>query len=867
MDLFDQLLDTLHAQANSANNAKTAQPAQSAEPQPAAPISAPAGQQLSPEDLAARLTDGLNPEQARAVRHAEGPLLILAGAGSGKTRVITHRIAYLVKVRGVSPGAILAITFTNKAAAEMKSRIEELVGSVSNAMWVGTFHAMLARILRRYADRIGYERNYSIIDSDDQQKVVKQCLAELRLDEKTFAIRAVHSQISSAKNALQTADDFARQAGSDFRQSKIAEVYRLYQDKLKRSNSMDFDDILIEAVRLLQNHPDVLAEYQARFHYILVDEYQDTNHAQYKLVQMLSAGHRNLCVVGDDDQSIYSFRGANIQNILDFEHDFKGCTVIKLEQNYRSTGNVLGAANEVIRHNSGRKAKQLWTQADEGEKITFLRADSHSDESRYIAAEISRLVAGRSIKFGDIAILYRLNALSRNLEGALRDEGVPYRIFGGTRFYDRKEIKDVVAYLRLIAFPQDDLSLSRIINVPRRGIGDATLEVLERLAREQRTSQLELCARAGEFPELSRASGRLQAFAALISRLRDALLAGEMSFPEYIEWVENESGLLQDVLDQQEKSKLAESIDRIENLKELLSDAVEFDQTRRDLLALQPEQVEDDDHILLAVHLPDILNAFLERAALYSELDEDRDQNDFVRLMTIHSAKGLEFQAVFLVGAEEGLFPGYRAMASESDIEEERRLAYVAITRARRKLYITTTRSRLVFGQTQMMPVSRFIREIPDNYLDEHGGSRFGDRAAEFGEASGWGSGGDRGDRGGRAGGAHIDLSGPARKIDNPFVSAKPAGLAKPGPASTPASLGMPGRPAAAAIQPQSPVKPAKGIDPASIRAGDLVRHANFGEGKIIRLDPVAGDAILLIEFAKVGQKRMLARQANLEKI
>ena len=856
MDLFDQLLDDQNDKSKTSSRpAQAGHPAHPAHPSPKAEPGA---------SDPARLLHGLNPEQARAVQHVEGPLLILAGAGSGKTRVITHRIAYLVKVHHVNPASILAITFTNKAAAEMKSRIEDLVGSVSSAMWVGTFHAMLARILRRFADRLGYDRNFTIIDSDDQQKVVKQCLAELRLDEKTYAIRAVHGQISSAKNALQTPDDFAAQAGGDFRKAKIAEVYRLYQDKLKRSNSMDFDDILLESVRLLQDNPDILADYQERFHYILVDEYQDTNHAQYKLVQMLSARHRNLCVVGDDDQSIYSFRGANIQNILDFEKDFKGCTVIKLEQNYRSTGNVLGAANEVIRNNAGRKTKKLWTESEPGEKITFLRAENHIEESRFIASEISRLVAGKKFKFGDVAILYRLNALSRNLEGALRDEGIPYRIFGGMRFYDRKEIKDVLAYLRLIAFPQDDLSLGRIINVPRRGIGDTTLETLERLAAIHQLPQLEICARAAQYPELSRAAGRLQAFADLANRLRAVLLAGEMTFPDYIEWVENESGLVQDVLDQQEKNKLADSVDRIENLKELLSDAVEFDQNRRSQLEQQPEMAEVDDHILLATTLPDILNAFLERAALYSEMDDDRAQNDFIRLMTIHSAKGLEFKAVFIIGAEEGLFPGYRAMASETDIEEERRLAYVAITRARNKLYITTTRSRLVFGQTQAMPVSRFVREIPDEYIDENGGSRFGDRTAQYGESAGWGSSDDRGVRLGP------DSSGPARKIDNPFVSPqRPAAGSKVAlPGFTSPAIGRPG--VAASTGPSavpSAAKTAKGIDPASVRPGDRVRHANFGEGKITRIDPVAGDAILLIEFEKVGQKRMLARQANLEKI
>lgn len=879
-----------------------------------------------------RLLAGLNPEQARAVQHVNGPLLILAGAGSGKTRVITHRIAWLVKVCDVRPAAILAITFTNKAAAEMKTRIEELVGPVSAAMWVGTFHAMMVRILRRFADRLGYERSFSILDSDDQQKIVKQCLAELRLDEKTFAIRAVHSQISSAKNALTGVERFIREAGSEFRQSRVAQVYRLYQEKLKKSNSMDFDDILFEAVRLFSEHADVLAEYQNRFQYILVDEYQDTNHAQYKLVQMLSAAHRNLCVVGDDDQSIYSFRGANIQNILDFEKDFKGCTVIKLEQNYRSTSTVLNAANEVIRHNSGRKSKRLWTEADPGDKIVFLRADNHSEESRYIASEISRLVAGQRLRFREIAILYRLNALSRNLEGALREAGIPYRIFGGMRFYDRKEIKDVLAYLRLTAFPQDDLSLARIINTPRRGIGDATLATLEQLAAETGRSQLAICSRAIDYPPLLRAAGRLQAFAALMVRLREVLLADTLTFPEFIEFIENETGLAQDIVDQQEKNKLADAVDRLENLKELLSDAVEFEQNRRQARenssqADTPEMAPEDAD-LLADTLPDVLNAFLERAALYSEMDEDHEQQDYVRLMTIHSAKGLEFKAVFLVGAEEGLFPGYRAMGNPNDIEEERRLAYVAITRARVRLYITTARDRLVFGQTQRLTVSRFIKEIPDDCIDETGGSRLGDRPANYGEKSGWGQGesgsagsgsGVRGqDRPARTAGAGLASGSGGRAgslIDNPFIqpvsrpgyaagsgsagsgpvagfrpdsqsaagqddktfATRPGGATHPsaGPAGSGTARPGPGRPGTTTGPgPAGPgaagfaARPAggKGLDPASLHKGDLIRHANFGLGKIVRIDPVAGDAILLIEFERVGQKRLLARQPLLEK-
>ncbi len=778
-----------------------------------------------------RLLDGLNPEQATAVRHEKGPLLILAGAGSGKTRVITHRIAWLVSARGVRPSSILAITFTNKAAAEMKSRVEELVGPVSQSMWIGTFHSMMIRMLRRYADRIGYERSFSIIDSDDQQKVVKQCLAELDLSDKTFAPKAVHGQISSAKNALIGVDDFARDAGSDHRLSKVAQVYRLYQQKLKKSNSMDFDDILFEAVRLLTENADVRAEYQDRFHQVLVDEYQDTNHAQYQLVRLLSAKHRNLCVVGDDDQSIYSFRGANIQNILDFEKDFKDCKVIKLEQNYRSTGTVLNAANAVIKANKGRKAKKLWTSSGSGELVTFLRAENHSEEGRYIASEISRLVTrpGATQTYRDMAVLYRLNALSRNLEFALREQGIPYRIFGGMRFYDRKEIKDVLAWLRLILIPGDDLSLGRAIQVPKRGIGDTTLDQLAAIASREGLGQLAVCGRAAEFPELQRMTAKLQTFAALVKRLREQLLDSEMSIAEYIEWVENESGLIQEILDQQEKSRENDPVDRIENLKELLSDAVEFENGRRQLRELQASgeaAPEDDD--LLSDDLLSVLRSFMERAALYSEMDEDSDNQDYVRLMTIHSAKGLEFGTVFLIGAEEGLFPGYRANESEAAIEEERRLAYVAITRAKRKLYITTARYRLVFGQTQSMPVSRFIREIPDELLEEIGGSRFGENK--------YGSSKEPADTAGR-----ITKTPALRFPGAPDIAPRP--LTSP-PPTLPRSA-----------------------EPIDLQKGDRVRHAKFGPGRIVSLEPVAGDAIVVIEFQSGESKRLMARMAKLEKI
>lgn len=785
--------------------------------------------------IAARLLSGLNPQQAEAVRHDKGPLLILAGAGSGKTRVITHRVAWLVSVAGIRPSAILAITFTNKAASEMKSRIEELIGSVSRTMWIGTFHAMMMRILRRYADRLGYDRSFVILDTDDQQKTIKSCLSDLNLDEKTFAVKSVHSQISAAKNALIDASLYESQAGHDFFRSRIAQVYRCYQHKLKKNNSMDFDDILFEAVKLLQTHPDILAEYQDRFQYILVDEYQDTNHAQYQLVHLLSANHRNLCVVGDDDQSIYSFRGANIQNILDFEKDFKKCHVIKLEQNYRSTGHVLKAANAVIGHNQGRKKKVLWTESEDGEKITFLQVEDQNEEGRYIAREIERQVARLGLKdYRDFAVLYRLNALSRSVEQALREQGIPYRIYGGTRFYDRKEIKDVLAYLRLIVMPGEDLSLNRIINVPRRGIGDTSTELLAQIATREGLSQLEVCARAQSYPELQRISGRLLAFAQLISRLSEGLCAQDKTLDQYLDWVETETGLVQDLLDQQQKTGRSETVDRIENLKELLSDAVEFE-NQLQLLRQQAAagDLPPEDAWLQAQDLTSVLQAFLERAALYSEIDQDSDQDHVVRLMTIHSAKGLEFDTVFLVGAEEGLFPGYRSMGSQEDYEEERRLAYVAMTRARRKLVITTARTRLLFGQTQRYVISPFVREIPDPHIESIGGS-------------------------------HHGLTGPNRTETETGQTERTTGRTF----GRTESVRFPGAPVFTGRKGADPKQAVPAETAAvSFSAGDRVSHPRFGPGKILSADPVAGDAILLIDFKTAGRKRLMARMARLTKL
>ena len=798
------------------------------------------------------LLDGLNPEQKKAVLHDGGPLLILAGAGSGKTRVITHRIAYLVKVRGVSPYRILAITFTNKAASEMKSRIEELIGQDIRRMWVGTFHAMLVKILRKHIQLLGFDQSFTILDSDDQTKVVKQCLEELKLDEKMYPPRSVHSQISSAKNALKSVEAFSIEAGNEYRLSAIARVYALYQSKLKQNGVLDFDDILYFGVLLLQQNPDVLRSYQEKFEYIMVDEYQDTNHAQYTLIQLLSAKHHNLCVVGDDDQSIYSFRGANIQNILSFEKDFKECEVIKLEQNYRSTGNVLDAANCVISNNKGRKSKKLWTSAQAGDLITFLRSENQHDEARYVAGEINRLVEKAGCcSYQDIAILYRINALSRNFEVSLHNQGIPFKVYGGMRFFDRKEIKDIMAYLRLV-IKGDNLSFERVINVPRRGIGEMTMEAIDSIAKEKNITYLQVCAIAGGEPLLSRTSQKLVEFNTLIERFRGEARRNALSFPEFFEYIQNESGIVQEIIEQREKKN--EMTDRVENLKELITDAIDFEKQLfsqaeiKTYHAENPELVDLEEAVGIPETLLEKLTAYLENSALYSDLDNEENGVNVVKLMTIHSAKGLEFDYVFLAGAEEGLFPGTRSIQSGSmeDIEEERRLAYVAITRARKNLIITTAKNRTVFGQTQYTQVSRFVKEIPDRFLEEIGGGIHDQNAGMAGKegrtsysstlsagfASKAGTTGTGGNKDSSSGKSPFDFGG--------FPSFKS------GHSTAPESGGS------------------SYLSAGELKIGEKVNHPKFGTGKILTILPVADDAILEIQFDDYGTKKLLTKQAKL---
>lgn len=844
-----------------------------------------------PEAAAARgqemreaLLADLNEPQREGVVHGEGPLLILAGAGSGKTRVITRRIAYLIRERGVSPYEILAITFTNKAAGEMKQRVAELVGEIAERMWIGTFHSMFARILRRHAEILGYTSSYTIADTADSQQMIRQLVRELELDEKRYDARMVLNQISAAKNALLGPEKYREKAGERPIYKQIARIYQLYQERMRQSNCMDFDDILVNTVRLFARDKEVLAIYQQRFRYIMVDEYQDTNGAQYEIVKALAAAHKNLCVVGDDDQSIYSFRGADIRNILNFEKDYRHCKIIKLEQNYRSTETILGAANALIANNRGRKKKTLWTGARAGEAITFLRANDHFDEARYLAREIiSRRKAQRSLKYADFAVLYRAGALSRNLEMALREEGVPYRIYGGLRFYDRKEIKDVLAYLRLIASDRDELAFLRAVNTPRRGIGEGTLTALRAVTAQTGEPMLRLCAEARRHPELGRAAAKLEGFAALIFELRRDLRREDISFQDYVELVQEKSGLLSDILENRALGK-DNAAERIENLKELLSDAYEFsrqmpgaDAAEAEAGAGEGSEASAEGGAAGPPALSISLQAFLERAALYSEQDMEEGEEDFVRLMTIHAAKGLEFKYVFLLCAENGIFPSARSMEEEKGVEEERRLAYVAITRAMEKLYITTARSRTLYGQTLMNPVSLFVREIPEQFLEEIGGSSRGEQAA-YGAgtyaARGYGM---RSGNGGAARGAQGRTGAFGRREDYARAAAAPDyghafGAAARG--ARDSALDARGldfvkgrRPRGGSSAAGGEAEGAAQLSAQELRSGLRVRSARFGEGVILSYEPVAGDAIVEVRFAGGRPKRMMLNSAKLTRL
>ena len=636
---------------------------------------------------------GLNPQQANAVQTVDGPMLILAGAGSGKTKVLTCRIAHLLN-QGVRPYRILAITFTNKAAAEMRERVDKMAGEAAKDVWLHTFHAFCAKLLRIEIHNLGnYTNNFAIYDTTDTKSLMKQILQEMNLDEKRYQPSAVIGRISNAKNQLQTPEDYAKQA-SDFYDGKVAEIYARYEAKLQQNNALDFDDLLLLTLKLLQENEEVRTKYQDKFDYIMVDEYQDTNHAQYLLTKILAAKHKNICVVGDADQSIYGWRGADITNILDFEKDYPEAKLVKLEQNYRSTQVILDAANAVIDNNTGRKPKNLWTDNGNGNQITYFRAIDERDEARFVIEQIQALDSRPDVKLGDMSILYRTNTQSRVFEEMLIKSGIAYNIVGGTKFYERKEIKDIIAYLRVIFNPNDSLSLLRIINVPRRGIGDATLARLQAYAEENNMNLFDVVSASGDVPGLSsRFVGKLEELSSIIFELMGEANSGEVPVKQLIDNVMTKTGYLEEL----ENSKSAQDQSRVENLKELLSVAEDF------------SKGEEEDN----------LENFLGRVALVSDIDDAELGEEAITLMTLHSAKGLEFPVVFLVGMEEGIFPHARTLMDEEEIEEERRLCYVGITRAERTLFLSHARMRTVFGHTVSYPPSRFLKEVPRSLIHE----------------------------------------------------------------------------------------------------------------------------------------------------
>ena len=781
------------------------------------------------------LLDGLNDEQREAVTQTEGPVLILAGAGSGKTRVITYRIAYLMRHVGAAPSSILAITFTNKAANEMRERITALVGDSAKFIWCGTFHSIFARILRRHADLLGYDKNFSIIDSDDQLKLVRDSMKELDIPDSQHKPKSVLMAISCAKNKLQSIEEYEMLEGKSPFGAVVARVYKRYSDKLIANNAMDFDDILVNMVKLLANNPEVCEQYRSKFRYIMVDEYQDTNMPQYKAVMLLAGGYRNICVVGDDDQSIYSFRGADVRLILSFEKDFPGAKVIKLEQNYRSTANILNAANCVIAHNRKRKTKTLRTGGEAGDKVVVMLSDDSQGEASFVAKTIKMMVDKGKFKFSDCAVLYRMNALSRNIETSLHNMGIPFRVYGGMRFYDRREIKDTLSYLKLIYDNGDNIAFERIINVPKRGIGDQTIEKIRQIAMDEGISMFEVAVNCRNYPDLIRAAGKLIPFTELIDEMRGELLKNEKDFAAFVDYVENESGIIDSVIAEREKK--GEVIDRVENLKELLSEAAEYDKAHRaeaiDMNSIEIDSgsddgdtpVEIDDDFFFDTATSDttegILGLYLENASLFTEGDSYDENDDFVKLMTIHSAKGLEFGAVFLIGSEEGVFPSYRSIQSEDDTEEERRLMYVAITRAKRDMFIVLTRQRMLFGQTSCNRPSRFIKEIDPQLLYVMGSNRAKPEKTEV---------------------------TPERESSRKSIaSALSSSFDK---------------------KKESQKKAAS--DPGALKAGQLkegmkVVHPRFGDGVVLKVEEVGGDALVTVDFDGM-RKNMLANSAGLKK-
>lgn len=738
-------------------------------------------------------TYGLNPQQAEAVINTEGPMLIMAGAGSGKTKVLTCRVANLLQ-KGVRPYRILAITFTNKAAAEMRERVNNMSGSAAKDVWLFTFHAFCARFLRMEIDKLpGYGGNFAIYDTADSQNLIKQILKEMNLDDKRFQPSGILSRISNAKNALQDAAAFARQAG-DFYEQKVADIYSRYEQKLQLNNALDFDDLLMLSIKLLQENKEVREKYQDRFDYLLVDEYQDTNHAQYLLTKFLAAKHRNICVVGDADQSIYGWRGADIQNILDFEKDYPDAKVIKLEQNYRSTQIILDAANAVIENNTGRKPKNLWTENKSGADIIYFQAVDERDEARFVIEQLQNLQRTENKKLGDMAILYRTNTQSRIFEEMLIKSGISYNMVGGLKFYERKEIKDIIAYLRVIFNPADSLSLLRIINVPKRGIGDASLAKIQAHAAANNVSLFEAVSNAAAIDGLSsRFVSKLDDLAGIIFELMN--LAGEAPVEDLIDRVLRDTGYLEEL--ENERTPQAQS--RIDNLHELISVAQEFAAS------------EEENN----------LENFLAHVALVSDIDDTELGEDAITLMTLHSSKGLEFPVVFLVGMEEGLFPHARTLMDETEIEEERRLCYVGITRAKEKLFLSSTKMRTIYGNTVTYPPSRFLQEIPARLVKTI------KRQERFSALENF------------------------KQVSEKY-STRPQ---KPASTFNPHSF-MPQKPAAAT-----------GGTGTRFNTGDRVSHSKWGEGMVVSVKDSPDGQEVKVAFAGAGVRSLLTKYAVLKKL
>ena len=758
------------------------------------------------------LTD-LNPQQRKAVEKTEGPCLIIAGAGSGKTKVLTYKVAYLMQEKYVKPWNILAITFTNKAANEMKERVQNLVGDAINDIWLGTFHSICVRILRKYIDRLGYDNSFIIFDTTDQKTLVKNCLKDLQIDSKMFTEKSVLNEISNAKNEMIKPEVYEERNSKDYRKAIIGKVYSLYQKRLKENNAIDFDDIINFTIEILSNNPDVLDYYSSKFQYVLVDEYQDTNKSQFTLVTLLASKFGNITVVGDNDQGIYSFRGADISNILNFEKDFPGTEIIKLEQNYRCTGNILKAANAVIKHNSNKYEKKLWTENEEGELPTLFCGDDEYREASFITDKIISLKNYEKKNLNDFVILYRMNAQSRAIEDILRREDIAYKIVGGLKFYERKEIKDVIAYLRLIANPSDNLALTRIINEPKRGIGKTSIENTEKIAQENGISMYDVIKEADKY--LPRIYENTREFVSVIEELR----VSDLPLTELIKTMLNKTGYTRSL----ENENTVEAESRLENIEEFLTVAMEFEK-------------EEADQSLME---------FLNSLSLASDVDNLDENEEAVTLMTLHSAKGLEYPVVFLVGMEEGIFPGFKSIENPEELEEERRLFYVGITRAKEKLFLTFAKKRTIFGSSSYNPPSRFIKEIPSELLDGYEDAmQIREQRDEFEDSPfSW-----------RYGSGAVRENGSVKtyRVNPNTISNNNSSAFK--------------RTAESFLE-NLQAKMDVNVDMSKYKEGQKVYHKKFGEGTIVKLEPEGDDIKVDIEFEKVGHKRLMAKFAGLEVI